>query len=352
MEPIFGTTLTPRARARARIVGYTVVTLIIIAMSTFLVLLRLKEMAYDSASLPVSEPMEVAVVTTPIAFPVSVDPERKEIIEDPTVDTFLREHVASNASPRHSRLTWYRKAVAKLALFSWYQNLASPMSRILVVESGERKEQVVDNFGDILKWDTSEREEFLTLITSSTPVIDEGKFFPANYVVSKDATPADVAPLLLTRFNDEVLLRYTDEVRERVPLEDALTLASLLEREAYDFNDMRQISGVIWNRLFADMHLQIDATLQYVKGENPNQPWWPRVVPNDKYIESPYNTYENAGLPPAPIANPSLDAIVAALNPRKTDCMYYFHDREGEFHCTPTYEEHVALLKQYYGRGK
>ena len=66
--------------------------------------------------------------------------------------------------------------------------------------------------------------------------------------------------------------------------------------------------------------------------------------PDDKYIESPFNTYSNKGLPPSPIANPSTDAIIAALNPKKTDCMYYFHDRKANFHCSVTYEEHVALL--------
>ena len=100
------------------------------------------------------------------------------------------------------------------------------------------------------------------------------------------------------------------------------------------------------------MRLQIDATLQYAKGSKPSEPWWPGVRPADKFIASVYNTYENSGLPPAPIANPSLDAILAALNPTKTDCMYYFHDRQAEFHCSPTYEEHVELLKQYYGQGK
>jgi UPF0755 protein len=100
------------------------------------------------------------------------------------------------------------------------------------------------------------------------------------------------------------------------------------------------------------MRLQIDATLQYAKGSNPQHVWWPKVTPSDKYIASAYNTYKNEGLPPAPIANPSMEAIIAALNPKKTDCMYYFHDKKAGFHCTKTYEEHVALLKEYYGKGK
>jgi UPF0755 protein len=171
-------------------------------------------------------------------------------------------------------------------------------------------------------------------------------------VVSIGALPTDVAPLVINRFQDEILSRYPEEVAEQVALHDTLIIASLLEREAYDFEDMRFIAGVIWNRLFIDMNLQIDATLQYAKGAESKRTWWPKPVPNDKYIDSPYNTYQNAGLPPTPIANVSVDAVLAALNPRETECLYYFHDNDSVFHCSITYEEHVASLKKYYGRGK
>jgi UPF0755 protein len=116
---------------------------------------------------------------------------------------------------------------------------------------------------------------------------------------------------------------------------------------------MRYISGIIWNRLFVGMPLQLDASLQYARGSKISEKlWWPKVVPNDKYIDSPYNTYENEGLPPAPISNPSVEAVVAALNPRETDCMFYFHDSKGVFYCTENYEDHVAKLKEIYGRGR
>ena len=65
-----------------------------------------------------------------------------------------------------------------------------------------------------------------------------------------------------------------------------------------------------------------------------------------------YNTYQNKGLPPGPIATPSMAAVLAALNPKNTDCIFYFHDARGNFHCTENYKEHVRLLKKYYGQGK
>ncbi|QQR65322.1 endolytic transglycosylase MltG [Candidatus Kaiserbacteria bacterium] len=335
---------------------YVGVSLFILGASalTFFVF-ESRHIAAPSSSIEVTQitPESAAVIEETLeSFPVSVNPVEKEISEDPALANFIGEHIAPTDQVLSLNPYWFTRALGKLALMGWYQNLASLSSRILVVESGERKEQVAEHFGKILKWDAVEKKEFLALIETTAPVLEEGKLFPGAYTVSKDALPGEVAALVLERFNTEVLKRYPQDIEEVVPLSDALTIASLLEREARDFDDMRHISGVIWNRLFTDMRLQIDATLQYAKGSKANQPWWPRVVPDDKYLSSAYNTYKNEGLPPTPIANASLEAITAALNPIETECMYYFHDKKGGFHCSVTYEEHVASLKEYYGRGK
>ena len=112
---------------------------------------------------------------------------------------------------------------------------------------------------------------------------------------------------------------------------------------------MRLVSGIIWNRIFAGMNLQLDSTLQYAKATKQSTAlWWPPVSPHDKYIKSPYNTYLNNGLPPTPIASPSVEAVLAALNPVKTDCFFYFSDAQGNFHCSQTYQQHKALIDRYY----
>ncbi len=285
-------------------------------------------------------------------FPVSVNTEEGVINENPLVDWYVETHLSIDINDSNKGRLLDR-VLAQVAKWDWYQNLASAVSRVLVIYPGQRKEEIVKDFGDILKWSTEERELFSNYIIEADPFLEEGKFYPGRYVVSADATPENVADVLYEKFSSEILIRYDDEVEKLVPLADALIIASLLEREAYDFNDMRYISGIIWNRLFIEMPLQLDASLQYARGSKKSERlWWPKVVPKDKYIDSPYNTYENAGLPPAPIANPSVEAIVAALNPRVTDCMFYFHDSKGGFYCTKTYEEHVAKLKEIYGRGK
>lgn len=290
--------------------------------------------------------------TRTISFPVGVNPVRKTITENIAVDTYFDTHAPSRTLAINSNRNWFGRIVQKLAVMDWYQNLASPTGRMLVIASGERKEEVTEHFGKILGWSEAEKKVFVDTVTTSTPKMSEGTFFPSTYVVARGATPLDVAPLVTARFKSEVLSRYKSDVETIVPIKDALIIASLLEREAYDFEDMRFISGVIWNRLFIGMNLQIDATLQYAKANEHTQSWWPEPVPADKTIRSEFNTYRNDGLPPAPIANPSLDAILAALNPRKTDCLFYFHDSHAGFHCSKTYSEHVALLREYYGKGR
>ena len=287
------------------------------------------------------------------SFPIGVDPEKKEIIEDPLFSTYIESHLLVTNTSKQRQAHLFDRIVAKLAESNLYQQLASPRSRILVIFPGERKEEITKNFGDILRWNNEQRKTFTNEITKAEPLLEEGKFFPGRYVVDSKITPEEVAKLVNNRFITEILSKYNTEVSHKVPLEDARTIASLLEREAYDFTDMRQISGIIWNRLFIDMPLQLDASLQYVRGgKNYETKWWPTPKPADKFLNSPYNTYKNKGLPPTPIANPSVEAIVATLNPEITDCMFYFHDKKGGFRCTKTYEEHVALLRQVYGRGK
>ena len=286
-----------------------------------------------------------------IPFPISVNPDQKSIVEDPSVDTFFVNEVSDNATV--IKQTGIKgKLLSLLAGDKWYQNLASVNGRVVVIWPGERKEESAHNIGVILGWTKEEEKRFTELVLKDYPDMEEGVLAAGRYQVAKNASPEVVAKLVRDRFENEVGVRYTQELEEILPFKEAMIIASLLEREARDFTDMREISGVIWNRLFIDMKLQLDATLQYIKGSEPNQPWWPIVIPKDKYRESPFNTYQNTGLPPSPIASPSLEAVLAALNPVITDCLFYFHDSLGNFYCSKDYRSHVSKLRQLYGRGR
>jgi len=323
-----------------------------LATTVFVGLLATKTSALKQVAPTV--PTEQIIALPP--FPLGVDPTTKTISENPAVDAYVERYVASNHTSPSLANSWLERVITRLAAHDWYQNLATPASRLLTIESGERHEEISRHFARTLAWSEAEQAEFVSRLRAETTPIVDGKFYPGRYLVSFEATPADVARSVADRFNAEIQTRYSSEIEAAVPLEQALIIASLIEREAYDFTDMRYISGIIWNRLFIDMKLQLDATLQYAKanktGPSEDRGWWPVPTPRDKFITSPYNTYQHFGLPPAPIANPSIDAIIATLNPKQTDCLFYFHTDDGRFHCSISYQEHVANLKTQFGSGR
>ena len=93
------------------------------------------------------------------------------------------------------------------------------------------------------------------------------------------------------------------------------------------------------------MGLQADATVQYAVGTSEN--WWPILTKEDIATSSPYNTYRFRGLPPAPIANPGLSSLRAAIFPQENDYLYYLHDSKGQIYYARTLEEHNENVRQH-----
>jgi UPF0755 protein len=243
---------------------------------------------------------------------------------------------------------YYGFGWSDLASLSFYENLANPSIRIVKVDAGLRKEQVADAVGDELGWNTDQKTQFENahLALSGTNTSMEGYYFPKTYMVGKNESPDDMSQLMFSEMNDEIKTVTKPKTTKIINEDTALKIASIIQREAAGNGDMRLISGIIWNRLFAGMKLQMDATLQYAKGTPAD--WWPPVDPADKNIDSPYNTYLYPSLPPTPIANPGIAAISAAYNPQTTSCLYYLHDKNGIIHCSATYAGHLANISKYY----
>lgn len=311
-------------------------------------------------SLPLILAADVKLAERPILdgqrFPVTVDPAAKKIYTDPQVEELLATpptQLPAAAGLAERAFQWLALKIASLPVYQQIAGAAGAPTLFVSVPAGSRQEQVASEFGAQLHWTAAQRTQFIADAKKLEPTLPQGSTVPGIYFASVN-DPDDVAGLVHERFNTDILSRYSTSTDQQVPLEQAITVASLIEREAGSWDDMRMISGIIWNRLFAGMKLQIDATLQYAEAnQNAGKSgWWPSVEPKDKYIKSTYNTYQRVGLPPAPIANPSIAAVIAALNPKKTDCLFYFHDTRGQFHCTKTYAEHVKLLRKYYGQGK
>lgn len=209
---------------------------------------------------------------------------------------------------------------------------------------GWRKEQIADFLTKKLDWTPEQKLRWITIDTAPSFAQTEGVYYGDTYLIPSDQEPAQIAARLRGRF-EEVFAPYAARAVERnVTWTEALTMASLIEREAAK-DDKRLISGILWNRVNDGMPLQVDATLQYIRGAEGD--WWPTPTPEDKKLDSLFNTYKYRGLPPHPIANPSLGSIEAALNPEKTTCLYYLHDTKGEIHCSVSYAGHKANVQKY-----
>lgn len=143
---------------------------------------------------------------------------------------------------------------------------------------------------------------------------------------------------------DEFDRKFTPEMRRQaetlhLTMEDAVILASLVEKEARIDDDRPVIAQVFMNRLRRSMPLQSCATIQYILGSPKAE-----LSVQDTKIESPYNTYRHMGLPPGPIANPGLASLQAVLFAPPTEYLYFVADKDGRHHFSRTYEEHLQAI--------
>lgn len=197
-------------------------------------------------------------------------------------------------------------------------------------------------------------DEFLAAARSAPPGLDflpastssEGFLYPDVYILPRETT----AEALIGEFLRNFSLHLTIDLREGfarqgLDVYQAVTLASIVQREAVVPDERAQIASVFYNRLRSDMKLDTDPTVQYALGFNAAQgTWWTNPLSTaDLQFNSPYNTYIYTGLPPGPIANPSLSALRAVAFP--ADTPYYFFrarcDGSGLHNFAITFEEHL-----------
>ena len=169
----------------------------------------------------------------------------------------------------------------------------------------------------------------------------EGMLFPATYdVLPKKASAYGFVKTQLETF--DAYFSKVDMKRARaanLTEYDVVIIASMIDREALVPAERPVVAAVIWNRLRKDMLLQIDATIQYALGKTK-----PVLTYDDLKIDSPYNTYKHAGLPPTPISNPGLAALKAAADPTDDKYLYYVarNDGTGRHYFSTTYEQFLA----------
>lgn len=173
----------------------------------------------------------------------------------------------------------------------------------------------------------------------------EGFLFPETYEIPVNASEYDIINIMLNQFDK----LYTDEYYTRASelglnINEIITIASMVEREAAVNEDRPKVASVVYNRLKQSMPLQFCSTVQYVLGDQKA-----RLSYEDTQIDSEYNTYINAGLPPGPICSPGLESIKAALYPAETEYLYFVVDPNGKrtHQFAKTYEEFLKYKKEY-----
>lgn len=177
----------------------------------------------------------------------------------------------------------------------------------------------------------------------------EGYIFPDTYFLPKNASSDVILSIIKnnTKFNEALQnIKNNSKLTEK----EVMILASLVEREARLPTTREKIAGIILKRYLADWPLQIDATVQYILGYQPQEKsWWKKELTEfDLKIKSPFNTYLSPGLPSEPICSPSLSSIEAVINANpNTPYWYYITDPQGVMHYSVTLDEHEANIQKY-----
>jgi UPF0755 protein len=180
-----------------------------------------------------------------------------------------------------------------------------------------------------------------------TLTANEGYLFPDTYLIP---TNADINQIInIMRNNFEQKYKSLNTSKTKLSKNEVVTLASIIEREARTEKDRPIVAGILLNRLEHGMRLELCSTVQYALGYYPLQKtWWKNGLTfEDLKIASPYNTYRNDGIPPAPIANPGIAALAAVINPTESNYLYWLSDATGQIHYSKTLREHNQNIEKY-----
>jgi len=171
----------------------------------------------------------------------------------------------------------------------------------------------------------------------------EGYLFPDTYRIYEDATSVDIIKKMLDNFE----IKFTDQMKQDVEagnmsIYEIITLASIIEKEVRTDTDRKIAAGIFYDRMNLGVALQSDATVNYVTGKQALQP-----SSEDLKVDNLYNTYKYKGLPPGPICNPALSAIMAAIYPEKSEYFYFLTKPDGSTVFSKTYDEHLENKRKY-----
>ncbi len=221
--------------------------------------------------------------------------------------------------------------------------LSNPMSAEVkvTIPEGFTKEQIKEKLSatfvdfDQVEWDKQTKNL-------------EGYLFPDTYQFSKDASVSNIVEKMRSTLDrrlieNEIFVDTNSQIQKsKYSLSEVLTMASIIEKEVQTPEDMKRVAGILFNRMQIGMALQVDSTLTYI-----NQKTSATLTASDLKMDSLYNTYTNRGLPPGPICNPGMNAILAVLHPTDSDYLYFLTTNDNKAVYAKTHAEHVANKQKY-----
>ena len=227
--------------------------------------------------------------------------------------------------------------------------MQGPSEVWVTIPEGLRREEVADIVAESFGYEGLDREAYVDEFLDASERM-EGYLFPDSYLFDPDVSAPQVVQRLRSTFDSKFNLTNSSSLS----LDEVVTLASIIEREAGNGDERAIVAGIYLNRINAGWSLDADATLQYAvgnvqcSGSLRGCDWWPRpVTVSMKESNSPYNTYRFAGLPPGPICNPGLSALKAAADPEESNYWFYLHDADGVIHYARSLQEHNLNISQY-----
>jgi len=211
------------------------------------------------------------------------------------------------------------------------------------------KEKKLAIFEQLIELDNKEKndnyfkKDFAFLSDKPEGLGLEGYLFPDTYEFSPEDRLEDIIRIMLVNFSSKLTSELkADILSQNKTIFEIITIASLVEKEVKTIEDKKMVSGILWNRLEADMLLQVDATITYITGKNSTE-----ISKEELELDSFYNTYKYKGLPLGPICDPGMDSIEAAVYPTKNDYLFYLSTPEGETIFSKTLKEHNKAISKY-----
>ena len=208
------------------------------------------------------------------------------------------------------------------------------ITNLIKITEGAWNSEIFAQMVATKNWSASPSQSAKQVVLPEGITALEGVLFPAQYSFAEGTSQVAALQSMVNRFNEAISTINFVDPAGKLNKQQLVTLASLVQAEG-DTKDFAQISRVIRNRLAIGMPLQLDSTVHYLKNTRG------QIFLSNKStkLKSPYNTYQNYGLPPAPIGNPGLAALKAAIAPAEGDWLFFITVAPGDTRFTKSFSE-------------